>query len=130
MTGMGHNRPPAELLRSIDVFLEIRRACAAAGGQKAWASAHGIAPQHLNDVLNCRREISDRVLAALGLVRVERYARTSIAAPAAQAGRGPLDRVRSVAPGRAERVLMVREAAPAAKSTSPGPETQETDTAA
>jgi DNA-binding transcriptional regulator YdaS (Cro superfamily) len=81
MAGPGHNRPPPELLRSIDVFAEIRRACAAAGGQKAWAAAHGIAPQHLNDVLMCRREISDRVLRALGLVRVERYARTSIAAP-------------------------------------------------
>ena len=75
---IGHNNPPAELLRSLDVFAELRRACVQAGGQKAWAEAHRIAPQHVNDVLSCRREISDRVLAALGRRRVERYARVSI----------------------------------------------------
>ena len=72
----------ADQLREIDVFAELRRACAAAGGQKAWAEVHGIAPQHLNDVLMCRREISPRILGALGLVKVARYARVSIAAAA------------------------------------------------
>ena len=91
MAGIGHNGPPGPvdppgLLRQIDVFAELRRACDAAGGQKAWAEAHGIAPQHLNDVLMCRREISDRVLAALGLARVTRYARVSIGARPARPG--------------------------------------------
>lgn len=87
MPGIGHNsgRAPAPLLDAVDVFAELRRACAAAGGQKAWAEAHGIAPQHVNDVLACRREVSDRVLAALGLARVTRYARVSISARRASA---------------------------------------------
>jgi hypothetical protein len=80
MAEAGHNAPP--LLRTIDVFAELRRVCQDAGGQKAWAEAHGIAPQHLNDVLACRRDISPRVLAALGLVQVVRYARASISARA------------------------------------------------
>ena len=85
MAGIGHNGPPGPvdppaLLREIDVFGELRRAYEAAGGQKAWAEAHGITPQHLNDVLMRRREISDRILAALGLARVTRYARVRIGA--------------------------------------------------
>lgn len=85
MAGLGHNGPPGpigapELLREVDVFGELNRACREAGGQKAWALAHGIAPQHLNDVLSARREISDRILAALGFARVTRYARVSIGA--------------------------------------------------
>lgn len=88
MSGIGHNsgRVPPVLLDSLDVFAELRRACRDAGGQKAWAEAHGLAPQHVNDVLACRREISDRILAALGLKRVERYARTSIGARDADKG--------------------------------------------
>ena len=83
---LGHNKPPPDLLRQVEVFAALRRACDEAGGQKAWAEAHGIAPQHVNDVLNARREISDRVLAALGLVRVTRYARVSIGARTARPG--------------------------------------------
>jgi DNA-binding transcriptional regulator YdaS (Cro superfamily) len=80
MAGVGHNSRAAEppLLGALDVFAELRRACLSAGGQKAWAEAHGITPQHLNDVINCRREFSPRILEALGLIRVERYARVSI----------------------------------------------------
>ena len=96
MGGIGHNNPPPELLREIDVFAALRRACDAAGGQKAWAEAHGIAPQHLNDVLNARREISDRVLAALGLARVTRYAKVSIGARPARVAR-PTQEPRAVA---------------------------------
>jgi len=87
MAGIGHNsgRAPVVLLDGLDVYAEIRRACAEAGGQRAWAEAHGIAPQHLNDVLQVRREISDRILVALGLKRVTRYARVSISAAARSA---------------------------------------------
>lgn len=89
---LGHNGGPpltltAELLRQSDVFVKLADAIDAAGGQKAWAERHGIAPQHLNDVLNARREISDRVLRALGLQRVTRYAQVSISrAPAPVVG--------------------------------------------
>jgi hypothetical protein len=81
MPGIGHNGPPApELLTRAAVFTALADAIREAGGQKAWAAAHGIAPQHLNDVLNARREISDRILVALGLRAVTRYARVSISA--------------------------------------------------
>lgn len=78
MAGMGHNSGDGGLLRTVDVYAEIRRACDLAGGQRRWAEAHGLSPQHVNDVLACRREISPRILSALGLVKVERYARASI----------------------------------------------------
>ncbi|MGX9966083.1 hypothetical protein ACVFYP_22345 [Roseomonas sp. F4] len=84
MAGIGHNGPPETpapaLLDAIGVFAALRQACDAAGGQKAWAEAHGLTAQHVNDVLSCRREISDRVLAALGLRRVVRYAQARIGA--------------------------------------------------
>ena len=82
MVALGHNSgaTPVELLRTIDVYAELRAQCAAAGGQRAWAESHGLAPQHVNDVLSTRRELSDRVLRALGLVKVERYARARISA--------------------------------------------------
>jgi hypothetical protein len=86
--GLGHNNPPADLLTRAAVFLDLARAIEAAGGQKAWAAANGIAPQHLNDVLNTRREISDRILAALGLAKVTRYARASIGAAARRRAQG------------------------------------------
>lgn len=81
MAGIGHNGAPAEplLLRTIDVYAALERACRDAGGQKAWAAAQGLAPQHVSDVLTSRREISDRVLAALGLRRAVRYAPARIA---------------------------------------------------
>ena len=86
MGGIGHNsgRVPPELLDAVGVFAELRRAILASGGQKAWAEAHSIAPQHLNDVLMTRRAMSDRILAALGLRRVERYARARIPAATAE----------------------------------------------
>ena len=73
MAGMGHNsgRAPEVLLRRIDVFAELRAACEAAGGQKAWALAHGVTPQNLNDMMNARRPISDAVLTALGWLEDE-----------------------------------------------------------
>ncbi len=82
MAGIGHNGPPEApapaLLDAIGVFAVLRQACEAAGGQKAWAEAHGLTAQHVNDVLSCRRDISDRVLSALKLRRVVRYAQASI----------------------------------------------------
>ncbi|NKE43399.1 helix-turn-helix domain-containing protein [Roseomonas frigidaquae] len=66
------------MLRTAQVYALLQDACTAAGGQKAWAEAHGLSAQHVNDVLATRREISDRVLAAIGLRRVVRYAQVSI----------------------------------------------------
>lgn len=82
---IGHNsaRRDPPLFDRLDLFAELRRACREAGGQKAWAAEHGIAPQHVCDVLAGRREMSDRILGALGFRRVERYARARIAADGA-----------------------------------------------
>lgn len=80
MAGFGHNsaRRDPPLFDALDVFADLRQACREAGGQKAWAAAHGIAPQHLNDVIAGRRELSPRILAALGWRQIVRYARVSI----------------------------------------------------
>jgi hypothetical protein len=85
MAGIGHNmaRRDPPLFDALDVFAALRLACREAGGQKAWAEAHGVTPQHLNDVLAGRREVTPRILAALGFRQVVRYARTSISQQAA-----------------------------------------------
>jgi hypothetical protein len=60
-------------LTSLDVAGRLRAACRLAGGQKAWAEAHGISPQYVCDVLNARRDPGDSILGALGLRKVVRY---------------------------------------------------------
>lgn len=65
---IGHNGPPVTVLDDLDVFARLRAACKAAGGQKAWAEAHGMPQQYVCDVLACRRPIGPAVLRALGLV--------------------------------------------------------------
>jgi len=81
MAGIGHNGAPVEpesLLRTAQVYARLQDAIDAAGGQKAWAEANGMTPQHLNDVLMARRDISEIVLASLGLRRVVRYSESGI----------------------------------------------------
>lgn len=65
---IGHNGPPLAVLDDLDVFARLRAACKAAGGQKAWAEAHGMSAQYVCDVLAARRPIGKDVLRALGLV--------------------------------------------------------------
>lgn len=55
-------------------YTYLRKSCAAAGGQSKWAVAHGISPQYVSDVLNARKDPSDRLLAAIGLRRVVAFA--------------------------------------------------------
>jgi len=62
-------------LTRVDVFRLLREACAAAGGQKAWAEQHGISASYVNDVINSRRDPGDSILRGLGLVRVTVYRR-------------------------------------------------------
>ena len=57
----------------LDVFVQMRAACKAAGGQAAWSERHGISPAYVSDVLNSRREPGPKILAALGLRKVVRY---------------------------------------------------------
>lgn len=49
------------------VYAELRSACAAAGGQAAWAKKAGISPQYVSDVVNGRKDPGPGMLAALGL---------------------------------------------------------------
>jgi RNase P/RNase MRP subunit POP5 len=65
-----------------DIYLdaeEVRRALAAAckraGGTQAFGYEHGLLPMYLDGVLAGEREAGDKLLAALGLVRITRYKR-------------------------------------------------------
>lgn len=53
----------------------LRAYVRSAGSQKSAALSLGVSQQYLSDVLNGRRGITPRVLAQLGLRRVERYER-------------------------------------------------------
>jgi len=67
-------------ITALDVSGRLRRACDAAGGQKAWADRYGISPQYVCDVLNARRAPGDSILAALGLRKLVRYVEARSAA--------------------------------------------------
>ena len=58
-----------------ELYAELRRACAEAGGQKHWADHKGVSEQYLSDVLNARKEPGPLILEALGLRRVVSYER-------------------------------------------------------
>lgn len=62
-----------------------------AGGQRAFAQALGVTPSYINDVVNKRRLMSDRILAAIGIERQVTYtfhekniSETNVAASVAQ----------------------------------------------
>lgn len=61
------------LLDLLDVIRMLRDACAAAGGQAAWARRHRISPGFVNDVLGGRGNPGERMLKALGLATVTKY---------------------------------------------------------
>jgi DNA-binding transcriptional regulator YdaS (Cro superfamily) len=60
-------------MTSLDVCAMLSRECRAAGGQASWATANGVSPAYVSDVLNARREPGDSILRALGLRKVVRY---------------------------------------------------------
>lgn len=66
-------RPAPEALDLLGVLAALRRACHAAGGQRAWAAAHGVSEQYVCDVLAARRDPGPAILRALGLVKAVRY---------------------------------------------------------
>lgn len=53
------------------VLASLRAACDAAGSQKSWAVANRFHPSFVTDILKGRREITDRLLKALGYERYE-----------------------------------------------------------
>jgi hypothetical protein len=60
----------------------IRAEVAKAGTADAWCRRRGIPPTYLSDVLNSRRPISDRLLAAIGVRREEVFVLVNPAADA------------------------------------------------
>lgn len=56
-----------------DVGVRLSPAVRDAGSQRAFATAAGISTAYLSDVLQGRRMVGERVLAALDLRRVERF---------------------------------------------------------
>lgn len=58
-------------LRSDDVLLLLREACAAAGGQTRWARQHGLSHAYVGDVIHSRRGPGDSILRALGLQKAD-----------------------------------------------------------
>jgi hypothetical protein len=56
-----------------EALQELRRACQDAGSQRAWAKAHGYSDAYVSDVLNGRRDISEQLANALGLLRTVTY---------------------------------------------------------
>lgn len=61
-----------------DLIAILRSACAAAGGQQAWARAHGFSPQYVCDVLRGRRDVSEAMANALGFLREVRFVPFSV----------------------------------------------------
>lgn len=61
------------MLDSIDVAARLRRACADAGGQTAFAGQVGVSVAFVNAVLSARKAPGARVLAAIGLRQIVRY---------------------------------------------------------
>lgn len=58
-----------------EVRLMLARECAKAGGQKAWAVAHGITQSHVSMVVTGQKPAADAICAALGVVREIAYRR-------------------------------------------------------
>ncbi len=57
------------------VVAELKHQCRKSGSQRVWAREHGISEQHLSDVLNGRRDISEDIANACGFMRVVTYQR-------------------------------------------------------
>ena len=53
-----------------EVIAILAEECAKAGGQKAWSSAHCLSRVHINELLNRRAGIGEKVARALGLEKL------------------------------------------------------------
>lgn len=56
-----------------DVRVRLSQAIRDAGSQRAFAERAGVRQSHLSDILHGRRDMGERVLAALDLRKVERF---------------------------------------------------------
>jgi hypothetical protein len=55
---------PEDELRNI-----LTQACTESGSQQDWAKGHGFSPAYVSDVLNGRKDVSERIAEALGYVK-------------------------------------------------------------
>lgn len=56
-----------------EVYERLHAAIAELGGQQAFAKKHGFSSAYISDVVRNRRDLSDRLLMALGVERVVMY---------------------------------------------------------
>jgi hypothetical protein len=54
-------------MRAEDVSALLQRQCQKAGGQRAFARAHGLLVQHVSQVIHCQRPPSAQLCDALGI---------------------------------------------------------------
>lgn len=57
------------MLTEQEVMARLRTAVTEAGGQRAFAEAHGFTVAYVHDVVHGRRAMADRILAAIGIER-------------------------------------------------------------
>lgn len=62
------------LLRRAGVIRKLAIECAQAGSKSAWGRKHGFTSQYISSVIHGGKKPSARLLAAIGLEMVERYA--------------------------------------------------------
>lgn len=68
-----------------EVIERLRAAIEQAGSQQAFADAFGFTAGYVSDVLRGKRDLADRILAAIGVERVVTYQLANGAASGAQA---------------------------------------------
>lgn len=61
------------MLTEREVLDRLRKAVTDAGGQRAFAAAHGLTAAYVNDVIHGRRALADRILAMIGIKREVTY---------------------------------------------------------
>ncbi len=59
-----------------EVYRHLLGAIDQAGGQRPFARQLGVTPSYINDVVNKRRLMSDRILGAIGIKRVVTFTYT------------------------------------------------------
>lgn len=52
-----------------DVRTALRAECWSAGSQAVWAKRHGFSRSYITDILKGRRDVTEKLAAALGLTR-------------------------------------------------------------
>lgn len=60
-----------------DVLAALRASILEAGTAKAWATAHGVVPSYVSDILHGNREPGPSILGPLGLEKVVTYRRVN-----------------------------------------------------